>query len=60
VDEARDFPAALGADTDVVTGFRAIGLDTKALVAGRDELDRPVEPSCRQRNKPGAWRELRL
>jgi hypothetical protein len=34
---------AAGADLNLVTGLGAIGRDGKALVAGRDQLDRTAE-----------------
>ena len=60
VDEARDFPAALRADTNAVTGFCAIGLNGETLIACGNELDWPIEPFGRQSNKSGARRKLGL
>ena len=50
----------LRAEPDVVARFGAIGRNGEALVARRDELDRPVEPSGRERDERRARRHHAL
>ena len=54
MDQRHEFAVTSGGEPDVMTRLGPVAGDRETLVAAGDQLDRPVEPACRDRESQAA------